>query len=361
MIPIGTPFTLSYQHDPTNQAITSVQVSIINAYGLPITLEGDTTALNLATTQSGSTWTTASITIPETEKSQDVRVYYTIKNNAATITPKAGYNPLREKLEVPDTFDIEYVSSEYFETFFIAKSSKADAHFEEAIENFLAASPTGFKPYIDRSVAEIERDGQFYLGKRLIEGERRDFYNQEPFIDNRWMTTTDRGPIISLEKVELYFGKNLIASINPEFFVVHKKSKQFEIVPTGGFIMNMDQTAAQILSPGLYGSSPYLMAGSRVPGFFRYDYYAGIDFPSLPVYEQESIKQLICLKTLMTVIPMVSPESRQASISVGVDGVNRSQSYRPDQFIQMIDREYQNSLQSLLRNYGNSGVDIVVI
>lgn len=252
----------------------------------------------------------------------------------------------------------EIVPLGYFIDYFLSVNTKADPLYKSSVENFIRANRTGVKSYISGAVNELETKTKLYFAERTVT-ESKDFYFDR-FTAHLWQQAVNYPPVNEIVSFKLKYGSAEFIDISTTLLIHDRMMGTIEFLPVPG---GDGSGLYSLLLGKLSGYAVSLLSHStleRIPALFRITYKTGLFFSGQEEQEKEAVRQAVCRRALMKILPTIDPSVRMPSWSEGIDGVSTSWSYANDRMFQMFRDQEEEFCFNLKMKYGRN-IDAIII
>lgn len=239
--------------------------------------------------------------------------------------------------------NIQLVPYEYFRDYVV------NGELSDDLKEILLKYPKdAFKEWLSSSVGELEHDLELCITKKTVENEAHDFYCDN-LREIHFLQQTYESPIISVEDMSLWYGKEKICALPTEELLIDKIMGTIEFLPTANspfFVVyqaGLEASQIALFSRGLGSYS--------LPHVFRLSYTHGIDYMNLERHEQSEIRMAICRRALLKGLARISPEIVTGSESQAVDGVSYSKGYAGIQYMSILMELERKWISDMKRKY----------
>lgn len=254
--------------------------------------------------------------------------------------------------------EAELVPVSYFADFYLSTDTKNDIAYKEAVEGYIKNNRDAVKNTLQSATAKLETKTKLYFLERTVK-ESKD-YNFDRYTVHLWQFQTQYAPITRLEQFEIKFANNKVASVHPSLFVVEKLMGMIEFVP----LPNGDSAGLySLLMNDVSGMAVSVLSSQvldRIPSMFNVTYRTGVIHAGSDHNEKEMIRQAVCKRALMDLLPIIDPSVRQPSKTEAIDGVSSSRSYGNDNLFKLFKEQEDEFCLQLMKKYARN-IDMVVV
>jgi len=306
----------------TEKSVDTVKVSLITSLGVYVKDNGNTDIQDVACTLDSETGQYyADLQFHSTVTKGDVYLHWeaTLSNIAVVLedkfSPEDGIIKQQEDT-TPLLISPTYLMDNYLRG--IDVSIIEDTFQGEGYRSTL-------RTQIRAATAKLENEVLVYFTKKTITGERHTFYMSE-ITEKFWTVRLMHFPIISIEKVQLKLNDyDVVESIPSGWIQVeNNKDGMVSIIPYAG---GVSAFIFRIVTQGGMGAALLFGEASYIPGFFSYNYTAGLDWANVSDEEREDIQAAIGRETAIRFLPNLDVHRGISSESKSADGISTSRSY----------------------------------
>lgn len=312
--------------------------SAVDIKDLPLTYNGTSSLYEVA------------VTVASDEPDQFVRLFF----YATDASVENKYYPEDAKLEAVAgvlTTQAEIVPVQFFIDYVLAKASRLDPAYEEAITAF-SDDRTGLRSYLRSAQDTLEKDSELYFTERTFTENRDNYFDK--FSMNLWQIQVYNPPINDLTSVKIKYGNVELIGLGVDLFTFDRMSGIIEFLPlpTGGtaglytlLLGSLSALGLNILTGG---------ALERIPNFFNVTYKTGLFYSGADPIEVEGIRQAVCRRAFLSVVHHIDPAARIVSESESIDGVSGNISSGVAKVITELKQDEKEYLNGLRKKYGKN-------
>jgi len=292
----------------------------------------------------------AAVTVASDEPDQFVRLFF----YATDTNVENKYYPEDAKLEPVAgviASEVEIVPVQFFIDYILAKSSRLDPGYEQAITKY-CEDRTGLRSFLRSAQDTLEKDSELYFTERTLTENRDNYF--EKFSMNLWQIQAYYPPINELTSVKIKYGNVELLGIGVDLFTFDRMTGIIEFLPlpTGGtaglytlLLGSLSALGLNILTGG---------ALERIPNFFQFTYKTGLVYTGADQFEVEGIRQAVCRRAFLSVVHHLDPAARVISESESIDGVTGSISSGVAKVITELKQDETKYINSLRQKYGKN-------
>lgn len=251
----------------------------------------------------------------------DIFVYWAAEYNSITVTLEDEFSP--EDGVIADKVD---TSPLLITPTYLMDNFLRGIDVSEIEETFVGQGYRSvLRGQIQAATSDLEKETLVHFTPHTIYGERHSFYMSE-IPEKFWTVRLYHFPIVSVDKVQLKLNEYEIVENIPSDWIQTENPKDgmVSVIPYAGGVAAF---VFRIVTQGGMGAALLFGEADHIPGFFSYDYKAGLDWSNLPDSEREDIKTAIGRQTAIRFLPNLDVHRGISSESKSADGISTSRSY----------------------------------
>jgi len=306
----------------TDKTVDAIKLSIITSLGTYVKDSNNADIKDVVCSldsETGQYYT--DITFHSSATKGDIFLYWAATYNSQTVVLEDKYSP--EDGVIADKIDTSpiLITPTYLMDNFL-RGIDIDV-IEETFQG--QGYRSVLRGQIKAATSKLERETLVHFTPQTITGERHSFYMSE-IPEKFWTVRLYNFPIVSVDRVQLKLNEYEIVEDIPSDWVQTENPRDgmVSVIPYAGGVAAF---VFHIVTQGGMGAALLFGEADHIPGFFSYDYTAGLDWDNIPDIEREDIKAAIGRETAIRFLPNLDVHRGISSESKSADGISTSRSY----------------------------------